>query len=97
MTTDGAMYDYQAAKKSSAEFLKSFPSARFKTVKDEFRFLSNDLVLYAWNGKCVMTLPTGIHLKIDSYAVTYLFRRIDNSWKIVFSHESASPPVDEKG
>jgi len=93
---DGKTFDYQGAKNSTADFFKAFPSAKFTTVKDEFRFLSNDLVLYAWNGTCDMTLTTGAHSKIDSYAVTYVFRKIDNQWKIIFSHESASPAVEER-
>jgi ketosteroid isomerase-like protein len=94
--TDGTMQDYQGAKNATAELFKSVASAKFTPVKDDFRFLSNNLVLYAWLGKCEMTFKTGEHSKIDSYGITYLFRKSNNQWKVIHSHESASPPIQEK-
>jgi ketosteroid isomerase-like protein len=96
INTDGAMMDFQGAKKLTAEFFKSLSSCKLTTVKDEFRFLPNNIVLYAWLGKCEMTLKTGEHLKIDTYGATNVFSKINNQWKIIYSEESALPPVQEK-
>ena len=94
--TDGSTFDFAGAKKSTAEFLRAFPSVKFSTAKEEFGFLANDLVLFAWNGTCDLTSATGDHSKIDTYAVTYIVRKMDNKWKIIFSHESALPPTQDK-
>ena len=94
--TDGARLDYQGVKTFTAELFESAPSVKFTRAKDDFLFLSKDLVLYAWNGKCDMTLRAGGNSRIDSYAVTYVFRKIGKEWKIIFSHESASPVLEQK-
>jgi ketosteroid isomerase-like protein len=94
--TDGSMGDYQGAKNGAAETFKSLAALKYTTVKEEFRFLPNNIVICAWLGTCEMTLKTGEHSKIDTYAVTFVFRKIDNQWKVIYSHESALPPVQEK-
>lgn len=94
--TDGSMVDYQGDKNGTVEWFKSLAALKITTVKDEFRFLPNNIVLCAWLGKCEMTLKTGEQQKIDAYGVTLVFRKIDNQWKVIYSHESASPPVQEK-
>ncbi len=96
INTDGSMVDFQGRKNGTTEFLKSLVSLKFTTIKDEFRFLPDNIVLYAWLGKCEMTLKTGEHLNIDSYAATDVFTKMINQWKIIYSHESASPAVQEK-
>jgi ketosteroid isomerase-like protein len=94
--TDGSMVDYQGGKNGTAEWFKSLAALKFTTVKDEFRFLPNNIVICAWLAKCEMTLKTGEHSKIDTYGITLVFRKIDNQWKVIYSHESALPPVEEK-
>jgi ketosteroid isomerase-like protein len=96
LNTDGSMVDYQGAKNGTAELFKSLAAVEFTTVREEFRFLPNNIVIFAWLGKCEMTLKTGEHSKIDAYGVTFVFRKIDNQWKIIYSHESASPAAQEK-
>ena len=94
--TDGSMVDYQGAKNGAAEMFKSLAVLKYTTVKEEFRFLPNNIVICAWLGNCEMTIKTGEHLNINTYAVTLVFRKIDNQWKVIYSHESALPPVQEK-
>jgi ketosteroid isomerase-like protein len=96
INADGSMVDYQGAKNGTAELLKSLSSLKYTTVKDEFRFLPNNIVIYAVLFKCEMTLKTGERSKIDAFGVTAVFNKINNQWKIIYSHESASAPVQEK-
>jgi ketosteroid isomerase-like protein len=94
LTAQGSMVDYQTAKNGSAELFKSLTALTYTTVKDEFRFLSGNTVLYTWLGKCEWTFKTGEQAKIDSYAISFVFKKIENSWKIIYAHESASPPTE---
>jgi ketosteroid isomerase-like protein len=91
LTTEGSMLDYQGTKNGTAETYKSLSALKFTTVKNEFRFLPGNTVICAWLGKCDVTSKTGEGATIDSYAITYVFRKIDNQWKIIYSHESARP------
>ena len=69
---------------------------KFAAVKEEFRFLPNNVVICAWLSKCEMTLKTGELSKFDTYGVTFVFSKINDHWKDIYSHESASPPVQER-
>ena len=95
LTTSGLMVDYQGTKNGTAEMYKSLTALKFTTTKNEFRFLPGSIVICAWLGKCDFTFKTEEHATIDSYAITFVFRKLDNHWKIIYSHESASPPVEE--
>jgi ketosteroid isomerase-like protein len=95
LTTAGSMVDYQGTKNGTAEVYKSLSALKFTTIKSEFRFLPGNIVICAWLGKCDVTFNTAERATIDSFAITFVFKKLDNHWKIIYSHESASPPVEE--
>jgi hypothetical protein len=94
-TTDGSMTDYQAAKNHHVGWFKSLSSLKVTTVADEFRLLPGNVVVCAWHATFAMTLKTGGEPKID-FAVTFIFNKIDNHWKVVYQQTSALPPAQEK-
>jgi len=94
VSTDGSMGNYQTAKNGTVEMFKLLASLKYTTVRDEFKFLPGNTVIYAWSGKSEFAFKTGEQARIDTYTITFVFRRMDNSWKIVYAHESASPPVE---
>lgn len=95
-TTDGMIVDYPVVKNHHALWFKSLSSLKVTTVKDEFRFLADNIVVCGWQGKFEMTMKTGEKLKIDKFGITFIFTRIDNQWKVIYQHSSALPPVQEK-
>jgi ketosteroid isomerase-like protein len=94
LTTAGSMADYQGTKIGTAEVYKSLAALKFTTTKNEFRFLPGNVVICAWLGKCDFTFKTEERATIESFAITFVFKKLDNHWKIIYSHESASQPVD---
>jgi ketosteroid isomerase-like protein len=94
VSAQGAMADYQTAKNGSAELFKVLDSLQYTTVRDEFRILSGTTVLYTWLGKCECAFKAGGKATIESYAITFLLRKMDSNWKIVYAHESASLPIE---
>jgi ketosteroid isomerase-like protein len=95
LTSAGSMVDYQGTKNGTAEMYKSLSALKFTTTKNEFRFLPGNIVICAWLGKCEVTFKTEERVTIDSYAITFVFKKLDNHWKIIYSHESSAPPVEE--
>ncbi len=94
-TTDGTMADFQAAKNHHVQWFKSLSSLKVTTVADEFRFFSDDVALCAWRTTFAMKLKTGGEPKVD-FAITFVFNKIDNRWKVVYQQTSALPPVQGK-
>ena len=94
-TTDGTTADYRAAKNHHVLWFKSLSSLRVTSVSDEIRFLSDDVAVCAWRATFAMTLKTGGEPKVD-FAITFVFKKIDNHWKVVYQQTAALPPAPER-
>jgi hypothetical protein len=93
---DGSYQDYADFKSANTEAFKQLTSMKQTNIKEEFRFLSKTEVLYTWFGKNEIELKTGEKIKNESYIGTMLFSKINNEWRIVYAHESASPAIQEQ-
>ncbi len=94
-TTDGSMADYQAAKNHHVAWFKSLSSLKVTTVANEFRLLPGTIGVCAWRARFEMALKSGGEPKVD-FAITFIFNKIDNHWKVVYQQTSALPPAKEK-
>ncbi len=94
-TVYGTMADYQGAKKEHAAWFKTLSSIKVTTIKEEFRFLPDNIIIYPWLGKFEMTLKTGEQMAVD-FGVTMIFRKIDNQWKVIYQQTAQVPPAMEK-
>jgi hypothetical protein len=79
--------------KVQTESFKSVKSMSFTTVKEDFKFLSKDLIMCTWIGNNEFELMTGEKMKIEPYVGSMLFCKKDNEWKIIYAHESSAQPV----
>ena len=93
ITPDASIDNYDTFKSTNIESFKQFKAYNQTTIKEEYRFLNKDLVLYTWIGKAEIELKTGEKMNFDSYVGTMLFSKLDNDWRITYAHESASTPV----
>lgn len=89
-TVYGTMADYQTAKNEHAVWFSTLSSIKVTTLKEEFRFLPDNSVIYPWLGKFEMTLKTGEQVKVD-FGVTMIFRKINNQWIVIYQHTSQVP------
>ena len=96
VNTDGSIVDYQGLKNANVEAFKILSLIKFTTGKEYFRFLSDSLVLYTWVGSAEQLLKSGEHSKTPAYVATLLFSKVNYEWKVIYSHESASPSVQER-
>jgi|SRR3989339_418120 len=96
VNTDGSVVDYEGFRTINAEVFKAASSFKFITAKQDFHFLAENLVLCTWIGSSDIVLKSGEHFKIPAFATTLLLNKVNNEWKILYSHQSASPPMEEK-
>lgn len=95
VNTDGSVVDYEGFRSINTELFKALSSFKFTTTKEDFRFLADNLVLCTWVGSSEIVLKSGEHFKIPAFVTTLLFSKHDNEWKIMYSHQSASPSIGE--
>jgi uncharacterized protein (TIGR02246 family) len=93
--TDGSMAGYEAARNHHVQWFKSLSSLKVTTVKDELRFLPGNVVICAWLGTFEMSLKSGGQPKMN-FGITFVFNRVNNSWKVIYQQTSALPPAQEK-
>mgnify|MGYP000323968625 CR=1 FL=1 len=93
VSPDGSETDFKKMMKVQTESFMSVKSMSFTTVKEDFKFLSKNLIMCTWTGKNEFELNTGEKMKISPYVGSMLFSKKDNEWKIIYAHESSGQPV----
>jgi ketosteroid isomerase-like protein len=91
-TTDGSMINLQVFKNHNAAWFNSLAALKVTTFNEYYRFLPGNTVICSWIGKFEMTLKSGEQLINNKFGITYIFRKIDNKWKVIHQHASALPP-----
>ena len=90
--TDGQLYDYPAFKKNLTTLFAGSSAQKIITQRQEIAVLGIDAALVEWHGALELVLKDGAVLRADPYNASFLFRRMDGAWKIVYQHESGPPP-----
>lgn len=90
---DASVTDFQTMKNVQVEAFKTLASLNFKTIKQDFTFLTKNLVICTWTGSNEFELKTGEKMKIDPYVGSMIFKKAGNEWKIIYAHETAAAPV----
>jgi ketosteroid isomerase-like protein len=93
---EGKISDNPTFRKATREFFQTVSSETIQTKHQDVRILAADTVVLAWQGSFQTQMKDGAVLKCDSYAATFVFRRIGNEWKIIYDHESGLPPQSVK-
>lgn len=93
---DASVTDYPTMKQMQAEAFETLKSMNFKTIKQDFTFLEEDLVMCTWTGSNEFEMTNGEKMKIEPYVGSMLFRNRNNKWDIIYAHETTAAPVPVK-
>ena len=91
LNTDGTSYDLQTYRKAYTDFANSTASYKCTLLKQDFYILSEDVILCSRYEKDETIMKTGERLIIDPHAITLIFRKIRDHWKLIYSHDSGIP------
>jgi len=94
---DGSRYDFQTMKKVMTDVFGSATAAEIATASTDLTVLAKDAVLCAWVSRVELTLKSGDKVAYDPNAETYVFKRIADQWKIIYTHQSATISVQKAG
>lgn len=87
---DGSVMDYATMKKSQTAAFAAMSALNFRTVKEEFTFLTDELVVCTWIGNNEFKLKTGQLFKTEPYIGSMTFRKKDGAWEIIYAHETGN-------
>jgi len=91
---NGAFYDQVAYKHMVREFYGPLQSEIIGKGKEKYTFLNKDNVLWNYSGLLTATFKNGQQATYDPFAMTMLFRKTNDKWKVVFLQESTQEPAD---
>jgi hypothetical protein len=94
---DGSRWDYKTFVKNVPEAFKTMTSYKWITTRQDFSFMTKDMVICAWDGKDETIMDTGDKVIYDPHAMTAVFKKIAGQWKIVYSHDSGNPVMQKAG
>jgi ketosteroid isomerase-like protein len=96
VNSDATVNDFATMKKAQGEGFKGLKSLNFSTIKQDFTFLSKDLVMCTWTGINEFELTSGEKMKIEPYVGSLLFKNKDGVWKIIYAHETTATLIPVK-
>jgi hypothetical protein len=93
--SDGSLCDYQTFFNGNKKYLETCSSFKLTTIEEKIKILSSDLVVFSWIYKARAILKTGEQNIWDKAGASFLFKKIDNKWKVIYYHESSLPPATQ--
>jgi hypothetical protein len=97
VNADGSRWDFQTFKKFWIDSVKSVTAIKWTTTRQDFTFVTKDIVICAWDGKDETTLKSGDKITYDPHAYTMVFKKIAGQWKVIYSHDSGIAVTQKAG
>jgi len=91
-SADGIMRNFDEFRKIATGFYDSVSRQQVSTIREDFSVIDSNLVIVSWLGNIDAFFKNGNTMKMKNYGVTFVFKKIDNQWKVIHSHESSLPP-----
>jgi hypothetical protein len=91
-SSDGKMRNYESFKKICSEYYDGLQEQKITTTEEKIHAVDTNLVIVGWTGNIIAHFKNGDTMIMNNYSITNIFKKIDNNWKVIHSHESALPP-----
>jgi hypothetical protein len=95
--SQGTRYNFQTYKKLATNFKNSATAYKWTTIRQDFIFVTKDIVMCAWIGKDEAFWKSGDKMTCDPHAYTLVFKKIAGRWKLLYSHDSGIAVTQEAG
>lgn len=92
ISSDGKLRNYEEFKKTCAEYYDSLKEQKVMTLQEKIHVIDTTLVILGWTGNIIAQFKNGDIMKMNNYAITSVFKKMDTRWKVIHSHESSLPP-----
>jgi hypothetical protein len=92
MGTDGTLCDFNTYLKNNIDYLNTCAGFELTTFKEEIRILGLETAIFSWAYGVEATLKKGKMDIIENAGASFIFRKMDGKWKVVYYHESSVPP-----
>jgi hypothetical protein len=94
---DGSRMDFQTFKKSALEEMNAIADLKVTMDPEKYTVLTKDHVIYSFVDRGYVSFKSGDKMTVDPGAYTWIFRKIDGQWKLIYSHESGIFTMQKAG
>jgi len=85
---NGKISDYKEFIKSNTAFFDLVDNQIFDEAIMFYTFIDKETVILTYGATVIANFKDGHQSKADPLAWTVVFRKMDESWKVIYSHES---------
>jgi hypothetical protein len=85
---NGNPFNYQQFADLAKTILSTLINAKCTIVDEKYMVIDNFNVLYTGNSKWQMNYKDGHAILDDPWALQYMFKKVDNKWKVISANES---------
>lgn len=85
---NGQVYNFNGLKDGNKQYFEALDSQKFTEKDTKYTFLDNKTVIATWSGTGLASLKDSQKLNIDPYVATLVFRKMNEGWKVIYTHES---------
>ncbi len=85
---DSESYDYEGFVELANKILSGVDHQVMDTKEELITVLSKDCFVHYWKGFNGMYFKDGTSMEMEDFFLTYVYKKIDDKWKIIHAHES---------
>jgi hypothetical protein len=85
---NGSLLDYKQTSELAKEMFGAVTNQEITLNDEKYLVIDNSTVLYTAITKCVVNFRDGSSMVQDPWAMQYLFKKINDEWKVLSANES---------
>jgi ketosteroid isomerase-like protein len=86
--SSGDISDYDKFYKSNKAFFEILDHQLFNETAAMYTFIDKETLIVTYGATATAYLKDSQQFKADPLAITWIFKKMDDSWKVIYSHES---------
>ena len=86
--SNGVISDYETFVNTNKQFFSALDSQKYSNSEMIFTFIDKENVILTWKCTALYRMTGGQELKVDPYAATLIFSKVNEDWKIIYGHGS---------
>ena len=86
--SNGQISDYKNFMIANKQYFEALESQKFAESAMIYTFINKETVVITWGCSTLIQMKDEQEIKIDPYTATFIFKKVNELWKIIYCHGS---------
>ena len=86
--SNGQVSDYNKFIEGNKTYFEAMEVQKFTESLMNYTFINKEIVIVTWGGSALAKLKDGQQMKVDPFAASLVFNKVDGDWRVIYNHES---------